>query len=146
MLNPCRDRDTAAWVPKARPIGSYVGSAAGVATDGSHTAPRGLTATRHGRSRKECSESKSRRAGASVKADLLLDGHNGGPAMFPRTPEITGYETIRFGYGEPAVGIIAVAESVRGVPPFLSATTVSGCGPTWRMCSLTPRCCSTRAA
>ena len=39
--------------------------------------------------------------------------------MFPRTPEITEPETIRFDYGDTALGIIAVAESVRGVAALL---------------------------
>jgi AraC family transcriptional regulator of adaptative response/methylated-DNA-[protein]-cysteine methyltransferase len=118
MRTPCRDRDMAAWVPKARLVGSYVGSAA-VATDGRHISPRGLTGACHGRFRKKCSESKSRSAGASAKADPLLDGHNGGPAMFPRKPEITEPEAIRFAYGDTALGIIAVAESGRGIAALL---------------------------
>jgi AraC family transcriptional regulator, regulatory protein of adaptative response / methylated-DNA-[protein]-cysteine methyltransferase len=39
--------------------------------------------------------------------------------MFPRTPETTEPETIRFGYGDASLGIIAAAESVRGVAALL---------------------------
>jgi len=39
--------------------------------------------------------------------------------MFPRTPETTEPETIRFGYADSALGMIAVAEGVRGVAALL---------------------------
>jgi AraC family transcriptional regulator of adaptative response/methylated-DNA-[protein]-cysteine methyltransferase len=39
--------------------------------------------------------------------------------MFPRTPETTEPETIRFGYADTALGMIAVAEGVRGVAALL---------------------------
>ena len=47
--------------------------------------------------------------------------------MFPRTSEITELETLRFGYGNTSLGIIAVAGACAVLPPFLSATAVKGC-------------------
>jgi AraC family transcriptional regulator of adaptative response/methylated-DNA-[protein]-cysteine methyltransferase len=43
--------------------------------------------------------------------------------MFPRTSEITEPEAIRFAYGDTALGIIAVAESGRGVAAILIGDT-----------------------
>ena len=39
--------------------------------------------------------------------------------MFPPAPEITESEAIRFGYGDASLGIIAVAQSARGVAALL---------------------------